>query len=108
MQRYLLSTDLVEGITNGNGDLLFQIDIYNYMVSQGVNLNDENAIVQFFIDNLFPEPITTERFNYFITILLNGETLWSTVANNPDLDIITEHLRQLTKALIASPEYQLM
>ncbi len=108
MQRYLLSAPLIDGVTNEGGEILFQIDIYNYMVGTGVNLNDENAIVQHFIDNMFPEGITQERFDYFITVLLNGEELWSTVANNPDLDIITEHLRELAKALISSPEYQLM
>ncbi len=108
MQRYLLSAPLIDGVTNEGGEILFQIDIYNYIVGTGVNLNDENAIVQHFIDNMFPEGITQERFDYFITVLLNGEELWSTVANNPDLDIITEHLRELAKALISSPEYQLM
>ena len=108
MQRYQLSSPLVDGTTNEDGELLFQINIYPYMTNQGVNLDDENAIVQHFVDNMFPEPITQERFDYFVTVLLNGEELWSTVAENPDLDIITEHLRELTKALLASPEYQLM
>jgi len=106
-RRYQLSSELIMGQTNDNDELLFKLYIYQYVTDQGIDLNDEQAIVQHFVDYMLPRAITSARFDYFVQALLNGEEAWSTVAENPDIEIMTTHLEVLITAMIQSPEYQL-
>lgn len=103
IRRYDLSTQLIEGNYTTDGDYLFEIDTYGYVAGAGIENSDANTIVQHFTDNMFPEAITPERFQYFVDAFLGGAPL-----GVPGSFEFIDQLRNLVKALIGSPEYQLM
>lgn len=108
-QRYQFSADLLLGVKDGDDNVLYGLNILSYCNSEGINLNSPQDIVTFFVDYLFPEQITQERFEYFKSTLLIDvdETDWaSTIIDGEDFQVIF-HLENLINALIQSPEYQL-
>ncbi len=108
-RRYQISSDLLIGYKDENDNLLYRLDILSYCQSEGIDLNSPQAIVTYFVTNLFPEAITTERFDYFKSTLLIdvAEADWvAAVINVEDFQVVF-HLENLINAMIQSPEYQL-
>jgi uncharacterized protein (DUF1800 family) len=108
-RRYQISSDLLIGYKDENDNLLYRLDILWYCQSEGIDLNSPQAIVTYFVTNLFPEAITTERFDYFKSTLLIdvAEADWvDAVINVEDFQVVF-HLENLINAMIQSPEYQL-
>jgi len=108
-RRYQISTDLLLGYKDENDTVLYKLDILKYSLDEGIDLNTPQAIVTFFVDNMFPEEITQERFDYFKSTLLIDvdETDWvSTIIDGEDFQVVF-HLENLINSLIQSPEYQL-
>lgn len=108
-RRYQISTDLLLGYKDENDTELYKLDILSFCLNEGIDLNTPQAIVTFFVDNLFPEDITQERFDYFKSILLIDvdEVDWvSTIIAGEDFQVVF-HLENLINALMQSPEYQL-
>ncbi len=108
-RRYQISSDLLIGYKDENDNLLHRLDILWYCQSEGIDLNSPQNIVTYFVTNLFPEAITTERFDYFKSTLLIdvAEADWvDAVINVEDFQVVF-HLENLINAMIQSPEYQL-
>lgn len=108
-RRYQISTDLLLGYKDENDNVLYILNILPYCQAEGIDLNSPQTIVTYFVDYLFPEDITQERFDYFKSTLLTDvdEVDWvSTIIDGEDFQVIF-HLENLINALIQSPEFQL-
>lgn len=111
-RRYQFSDVLVQ-----NGDNQgFQLDIVTYVDNpQNIsNPADPDTLVQELIDDLFPEIITQERFEYFRDdILLDNLSVqnwageWNNYKISGDDTSVRIQLESLIRALMQSPEYQL-
>ncbi|MBC7920422.1 MAG: DUF1800 domain-containing protein [Ferruginibacter sp.] len=71
-------------------------------------------MVREFVDNLLPEVIKPERFNYFLNDLLldnlsvfNWQAEWNAYLRTGDDAAVRGQLEKLTNAILQSPEYQL-
>ncbi|MES2734161.1 MAG: DUF1800 family protein [Bacteroidota bacterium] len=115
-RRYQFATLLMQGKNKNGGELGFQLDIVLY-VKNPQNITDASnpqLMVQEFIDNLLPEIISQERFDYFLNDLLldnlsviNWQLEWNNYLNNGDDTAVRGQLEKLMKAILQSPEYQL-
>jgi uncharacterized protein (DUF1800 family) len=115
-RRYQFAALLMQGKNKHGEELGFQLDIVQY-VRDPQNISDPSnpqAIVHEFVDNLLPEIISTERFNYFLNDLLldnlsviNWQLEWNNYLNNGDDTAVRGQLEKLMKAILQSPEYQL-
>ena len=108
-RRYQISTDLLIGYKDENDNQLYRLDILKYCQDEGIDINSPHAIVTYFVTYLFPEAITTERFDYFKSALLIdvAEADWiQAVINVEDFQVVF-HLESLINAMMQSPEYQL-
>ncbi len=111
-RRYQFSDVLVE-----NGDNQgFQLDIVTYVdnASHISNPADPDVLVRELIDDLFPEIITQERFDYFKDDVLldnlsaaNWAGEWNNYKISGDDTAVRIQLEGLLRALMQSPEYQL-
>ena len=111
-RRYQFSDVLVQ-----NGDNQgFQLDIVAY-VDNPQHISDPadpQVLVQELVDDLFPEIITQERFNYFKDDILldtlsalNWAGEWNNYKATGDDTNVRIQLESLIRALMQSPEYQL-
>ena len=71
-------------------------------------------LVQAFVQYLIPQPITTERFDYFLHVQLldqlpieNWGSEWTLFSGGGPDDVVRSQLVALTKSILQSPEYQL-
>ena len=111
-RRYQFSDVLVQ-----NGDNQgFQLDIVAY-VDNPLHISDPadpQVLVQELVDDLFPEIITQERFDYFKDNILldnlsalNWAGEWNNYKISGDDTNVRIQLESLIRALMQSPEYQL-
>ncbi|MGI9544900.1 MAG: DUF1800 family protein, partial [Cyclobacteriaceae bacterium] len=112
-RRYQYSDLLLNGEQREWG---FWMDTVAYVDNTQHISDPANAqtLVQELVDDLFPEIITTERFDYFLNdILLDGlsmanwSTEWFSYKSSGDSSAVKSQLDSLFRALIQSPEYQL-
>jgi len=108
MTRYQLGDLVINGVKNEMGDTLFKLNLGVYVTDEGINTDSDTDILDFFIDNLLPEPITQERYDSFHSVLLQDQQTWANVLSNNSFDIVVIHIQYLVMALLNSPEYQLM
>ncbi len=108
MSRYQLGGELINGVRDEMGEVLFQIILGTYVTNEGIDTDSDIAILDHFIENMLPEAITAERRDYFHSVLLQDQQSWANVLSNNSFDIIITHIQYLVAALINSPEYQLM
>jgi len=99
---------VINGVKNEMGDTLFKLNLGVYVTDEGINTDSDTDILDFFIDNLLPEPITQERYDSFHSVLLQDQQTWANVLSNNSFDIVVIHIQYLVMALLNSPEYQLM
>ena len=111
-RRYQFSDVLMQNVDNQG----FQLDIVAYVDNpQHIsNPTDPQVLVQELVDDLFPEIITQERFDYFKDDILldnlsaiNWAGEWNNYKNFGDDTNVRIQLESLIRALMQSPEYQL-
>ncbi len=115
-RRYEYSKHIIQGIRNENDEMLFRLDIVEY-VKQPNNITDpENArlLVEELLGYLLPEIITTERFDYFLKVILlddlseiNWKKEWQRFQATGDDSAVRIQLENLVNTIMQSPEYQL-
>lgn len=109
--RYKFAADLV----NGNFTNL-KLDIVDYVKNTDniSNPADADILLTELIDYLFPQDIPQERYEYFMSILLDTltkdhwKTEWNDYVSNGDDTVVRTQLEALIKGLLQTPEYQLM
>ncbi len=106
--------EYISQVLTSMDDFGFQLDAVNYVENNITDPSDAQVIVQELVDDLLPEIITTERFDYFLNdILLDGlsmanwTTEWFTYQSSNDDSAVRAQLENLFNALMQSPEYQL-
>jgi len=114
--RYYIVLPLLAGVKNGNQELLFQLDVLEW-VENPENISDPSdavTIVQEMTENMIAIELPEERFNYFLhDVLLIGyppevwTIQWEIYQNTGNDAIIRGQLNLLIGALMQSPEYQL-
>ncbi|MDN5202001.1 DUF1800 domain-containing protein [Fulvivirgaceae bacterium BMA10] len=111
-RRYQFANVLLENFDNQ----AFQLDAVSY-VDDPQHISDPanpTTLVQELIDDMFPEIITQERFDYFMNDILldnlsaaNWAGEWNNYKNTGDDSNVRVQLDKLVIALMQSPEYQL-
>jgi len=115
-QRYIFSEELIEGKKNQDEEMLYQLDIVEY-VADSNNISDPSdatTLVSELTDYLFTQPIPAERFNYFLNdVLLDGytdsewTTEWNDYESSGDDSGVRTQLNSLFNKIVQTPEYQL-
>ncbi len=115
-ERYLFPKTLMAG-KEGNTVLGFRLDVVAFVKTSGTftgDIGDTNAFVTQAVELLLPEPITTERKNFFKDKLLDKQpdlewtAEWSAYLTTEDDKVVREMLEIFFWHLMKSPEYQLM
>ena len=117
--RYQFADLLINGVNDAGDPLGIQLDILDWVKTSGhiAAPSDANALVQSLVDWMFPYPLNTERFNFFLNdIFLDGfmpstwSSLWTDYLSNPGAYAATvkSQLETIVRALMQSPEYQLL
>jgi uncharacterized protein (DUF1800 family) len=114
--RYKFADSLLKGKNKYGDDMGIRLDIVAY-VRDPQNITDPSnpqLMVRELVDNLLPEAISTERFDYFLKDLLldnlsevNWQLEWNNYVNNGDDAAVRGQLEKLMNAILQSPEYQL-
>ncbi len=93
-------------------------DVLSFIRDNVPNADDADVLVSYFVDNLLPEKISDERFDFFKYadfIVAGDEMQWAVswrqyMAKPTDVDIISEVLPRangLIREILQSPEFQL-
>lgn len=111
--RYQFISEFINGV--GDMDMpLSKIDIVSFIEGSVADPADPNQIVALLTENLFPQPISTERFDYFKNVALldnlselNWSMEWNSYKSSGDDSAVRSQLELLLTAIVQSPEYQL-
>lgn len=116
-RRYKFAEEILQGIKNKSGSVLAKLDIMKY-VQNPQNISepsDAGQIVRELTEDLFPQEISQDRFNYFLNeILLDNlsaktwEHEWQNFRESGKDVAVRQQLEKLIKALLQAPEYQLI
>ena len=114
--RYQFANDLLNGISNKSMNATIKLDVIKF-VRDNQNISDPsdaNKLVRELTDDLFPQVISEDRFNYFLNeVLLDNLTTmawkheWQNYLDSGKDGGVRMQLEKLFKALLQSPEYQL-
>ncbi|WP_020527316.1 DUF1800 domain-containing protein [Flexithrix dorotheae] len=114
--RYLFSDILVAGELDKENGVFGKLDIIEFVENPDNVTDPRNAtqMVTELVEDLLPEEISEERFNYFLDAVLlddlsavNWEFEWDTYKSSGDDTAVRGQLEKLIKAILQSPEYQL-
>jgi uncharacterized protein (DUF1800 family) len=114
-RRYQFASLLLAGLVTKDGTARLQLDPVAY-IKDPANISDAtdgSIVVTEFIKYLLPEPITTDRYNFFYNILLANlpayewTTEWSLYLSSGDDTGVRSQLNDFLSALLQSAEYQL-
>jgi uncharacterized protein (DUF1800 family) len=110
-RRYQYADLLLNGVEN-EGQLLAAINSLQFVEANINNPASAREVVQTFVDYMFPEIITDERFEYFLESLDelgpdNWRLNWENYKRNGDPSMVRAHLDMMLRAIMQSPEYQL-
>jgi uncharacterized protein (DUF1800 family) len=114
-RRFQFAQYLLEGKSKNGDDWLLKIDSVAF-VSNPSNISnpgEARVIVQELIDYLLPEAITTERFDFFLNILLDKLPAyewtieWNDYKTSGNDMAVRMQLDTLLNAILQSAEYQL-
>ncbi len=106
-----------ERVLQGGDNGGVQLDIVDFVANSGLfsDPSDGTALLTTLTDYLFAEPLTAERFTYFLNdifldelSLINWFFEWQNYVNTQDDSSVKIPLERLFTALISSQEYQLM
>lgn len=115
-QRYLFGTNVINGIENESSQLVYKLDTVAYVDDSNnvTDPTDARSLLTDLIDVMFPQPIPSDRFEYFLnTIFLDGHMEshwtdeWNAYKGSSDDTVVRDMLDRLVNGLIQSPEYQL-
>jgi hypothetical protein len=114
--RYVFGKRVVDGHFDESENILYKLDVLAF-VDDNQNISDPSSartIVTELTDYMFPCPIPTERFNYFLeTLFLDGQMEshwadeWTLYKNSGDDTTVRSLLERLIIGMLQSPEYQL-
>jgi uncharacterized protein (DUF1800 family) len=114
--RYWLIFPLLDGVRNPSNELLFQLDVLNWVETPGNISNPENpeTLVRELTGFLFAGELAEERLEFFLnTFFLEGfpayywTNEWNNYLNTGDDSIVRFQLAKLVLGLVQSPEMQL-
>lgn len=115
-RRYEFTGDLIDGIKDMKMQHSIKLDVMNY-VRNTQNISDPSdaeKLVRELIDDLFPQVVSQERFNYFLNeVLLDNlspmawEHEWKKYLESGNDSGVRKQLEKLIRALLQAPEYQL-
>ncbi len=97
-----------------NLEKLPKINFANYVKTNVTNAKVASNVVQFFVDYLYSETISTtgvgNRFDYFVAIItdIDWTDEWNKYLSSNMSDFVNSKLEDLLAAMTQSPEYQLM
>ncbi|MGD2035897.1 MAG: DUF1800 family protein, partial [Bacteroidales bacterium] len=117
--RYQFADLLINGVNNGGDPLGIQLDILDWVENSGhiPDPSDAEALVQSLISWMFPYPLNEDRLNFFLTdVFLDSlyPSAWTMEWDNYQSEpgtyeaTVRSRLEILLRALIQSPEYQLL
>lgn len=88
-------------------DLLKENDLFGF-IKKFPDFGVINSITKNLLDFLLPVDVSTDRFNEYKTILLNGisESQWEAAVNNNDTKVATG-MRNFLSRVFSSPDFQL-
>lgn len=113
--RYLFPKLLIDAGKTGGAYYGFYIDVLAFVKAAG-NFSDPSSatkLVQEMVDYLLPEPITTDRYNYFKNTFLDNFTdmqwdfEWAQYGSTGNDAVVRNQLEILFWTVLKSPEYQL-
>ncbi len=114
--RYLFGKNIVDGHTDEQENILYKLDIVAF-VNDLQNITDPysaRTIVTELTDFMLTNPISTDRFNYFLDgVFLDGQLEshwsdeWTAYKSSGDDTIVRSLLERLIIGILQSPEYQL-
>ncbi len=115
-RRYEFADDLLKGISSKGMNSSVKLDIVKF-VRNSQNISDPSdaeKLVKELTDDLFPEVISKDRFNYFLNeILLDNLSTttwkheWQNYIEKGNDSAVRQQLEKLVRALLQAPEYQL-
>ncbi len=115
-RRYQFANNLVTGIEDGNGNILFKLDVVAF-VENMANISDPGnprTLVTELVNYMFTNDIPVERYDYFLNDILLANLQeshwtdeWNDYKNTGDDMGVRGQLELLIIALMQSPEYQL-
>lgn len=116
--RYKFANLLMNGVNDTGDPLGIQLDILDW-VENSVHIaapSDANALVQSLIDWMFPYPLNTARFEFFLNdVFLEGylpstwANEWTTYESSGSNEAtVRSQLEKIVIAIMHSPEYQLL
>ena len=106
----------IDLLINNQDDWGFSLDIVSFIADPAniSNAGDATTLVTELVESLFPEIITTERFDYFLNeVLLDSfpisywATEWTLYQGSNDDIVVRGLLERLIRGLLQTPEYQL-
>jgi hypothetical protein len=114
-RRFQYAKYILEGKAKNGDDWTLKLDSVAY-VKNPKNISDPSdahTIVQELVDYLLPEPITKERFDFFLSFLLDKQPdfewtfEWNEYQNTNDDMVVRKLLNATLNAILQSAEYQL-
>lgn len=115
--RYYFIIPLLDGLKNQNNELLFRLDILDWVENSGNISDPSNAeiLVSELSGYLLASELPQERFEYFLnTVLLDGfpayywTNEWNNYQGSGNASVVRFLLSRLVMALVQSPEMQLI
>jgi hypothetical protein len=113
--RYQLSNDLVQGIRSKNGSFTVRMDVLRFVRENISDPTNPTRLVKELVDDLLPEIITEDRFNYFLNevfldnlAVMNWQMEWKKYQESGNDGGVRQQLNRLVAAILQSPEYQLL
>ena len=115
-RRYEYAKNLIEGISDRDGNELAKLDVMQYVTNRSHISNPSNAaqLVRELVDYLLPEEISEERFNFFLNAILlddlseiNWQFEWQNYESSGDDSAVRVQLEKLFNTILQSPEFQL-
>lgn len=112
--RYKFIEHLINGVMDGNGIVVFRLDIVQFVRDNCSDPANASVLMQELVDWLLPITLDTDRFNYFKNSVLldqlseiNWSVEWNNYINTNNDTNVRLQLEALALAMMQSPEYQL-
>ncbi len=114
--RYSLIESLIQGVnTIGSGNTYATINTVQFVRNNITGAEDPNSLISEMADLLYPEPIDTDRINYFKQFLVDDgfpdyywNGVWIQYLNDNDDFTVKTRIDALVTAMINAAEFQLM
>lgn len=114
-QRYRLIDQFISGLTLIDGTALSKIYVEEFVDNNIIDPENATNLVSEIADLLYCESIDSDRVEYFVSILLeegyspdDWELAWSDYVATGNKTEIVPRLESLIKAMVKTPEFQLM